>query len=200
MNASRYRFFEKSNKFLIGYNRGAGQHELAVYDCDQAVWPESQRCSAPEKLDRIIDLGDERLMVVYQDADYKKQLALTSLVDLNDRIVVSPPRFFTRRVAVSEDQKYWFSHGLDNVSCFKMGDKEPMWTREFETQRGWTVVFESLGNDQVAVYENPKIVKIFNIADGSVALERDQCFSFRAEGDTVYIKTREGVEVWQPAE
>lgn len=157
------------------------------------------RTILPGKLKRLRELADGRLLIQTTKSDYSPDLFVTSLPDLAQRERLRPEVDRAFALVLPDGGKHWICSNINNVSCLKFGQQEPVWKRKYPGN-GYDQKLSLLGDDYLVIHERwgqpGNITTCHKVSDGTKVWEQTDVIRTFVHNNLLFVCNRAGVDVW----
>ncbi|MBM81806.1 MAG: hypothetical protein CMJ78_14615 [Planctomycetaceae bacterium] len=198
--------YSAKNQFLMTFENDKDeiQSEAVIRFTGDQNWPIVRRIKVPARAALAKWIDDDRLLILGSQKGVRfgkpGEVPVVYVLPLNEKepkiSVVSPKDYFVRDVVLTHDGQHWVGIDPRSISCWKIGDKKPLWTRDLPRKTTRRRLLTGDG-DWVMFHVRGGPAIVFTQADGEELLRKDKVTYAETKGPYVLICDDSGAEVWR---
>lgn len=191
----QFKHFAGKQKLVTTEQVGEDSYQLVIRSTDQDGWPETHRSDLSGRLNRLVVLEDNRVLVQVSKRDYTPGLFVIDLAmpETRSEIDTNADRAFA--VVVSEDSQHWVCSNLRDIRCQSLGDSEPVWQKQIPLS-GSGLHLSTLDDQHFIIRDKQEVFSVYRFSDGDQVWSQAGVKRFSLGKDMIAFCTSDGVEVW----
>lgn len=191
----RYQYFPQQQKLITTERGDEGFDRLVIRSTDQPNWPVTYQAELPGRLQRIVALDDNQVLLQAQNSDYTPAMFVYPLDKPDSRIEVESSADRAFDVVISQDKLHWICSNIRDIRCHRFGDSEPVWLKQVPPS-GSDQHLSPFDDEHFVIRDKHENFGVYKISDGERVWEQTGVKRFKLANGMIAFCNSEGVEIW----